>query len=100
MMIGGDFKMVDGEPRAGLIQGEQRPAAESLTIPEMGTIRWLRGGSAPETTDISFALFDVATGRWKPLGVGSPISGGWQYGPAFACLWHGPGDRACRGRLA
>lgn len=53
-------------------------AFSELRTPNSQTIRWMRGGSAPEVSSVSFEYSDDGT-TWLPLtGTVSRITGGWQ----------------------
>jgi uncharacterized delta-60 repeat protein len=54
------------------------PATETLDAPDSTTVKWLRGGSAPESDFVSFALSTDSGATWSPLGSGTRISGGWE----------------------
>ncbi len=77
-MIGGDFYMAGGERRSGLIRVMLEPPVESLEVQDQTRIQWLRGGSLPDSGDISFALHVPLTNTWSPLGRGTSITGGWE----------------------
>ena len=51
---------------------------ESLEVQDQTRIQWLRGGSLPDSGDISFALHVPLTNTWSPLGRGTSITGGWE----------------------
>ena len=54
------------------------PATESLEVRSTSQIRWLRGGSAPEASSVSFELSNNGGSTWQPLGAGSRRNGGWE----------------------
>lgn len=69
---------VDGTTVRGVARMFNDPATHSLTVPSASRVEWLRGGSAPETTQV---IFDVSTDHgetYSPLGFGTRISGGWE----------------------
>jgi uncharacterized delta-60 repeat protein len=78
VMIGGDFERAANMPFPGFFRAKLEAPTESLTVSSPARIEWLRGGSLPDTTDISFALHQPLTNGWLPLGRGTAIPGGWE----------------------
>ncbi len=78
VIIGGDFTAVNTVPRNHIARLLNGPATQALTVPSTSRVQWLRGGAAPETTQVSFDLSINGGATWTPLGVGTRISGGWQ----------------------
>ena len=78
MVFGGDFTRAAYQPAAGFFRARLEEPVESLTISSPTRIEWLRGGSLPDTTDISFSLHQPLTNTWLPLGRGTAIPGGWE----------------------
>ncbi|MFN0129445.1 MAG: choice-of-anchor D domain-containing protein [Verrucomicrobiales bacterium] len=76
----GPFTHVNNFRRYSHVRLLNDPATESLTVPDADTVRWLRGGSAPETQDVWFDVTTDAGATWSRLGIGSRIEGGWQLG--------------------
>ncbi len=54
------------------------PATQSLTVPSLNRVQWLRGGASPETQEVSFELSLDGGTNYTPLGTGTRISGGWE----------------------
>jgi uncharacterized delta-60 repeat protein len=54
------------------------PATQSLTIPSLNRVQWLRGGASAETQEVSFELSLDGGTNYTPLGTGARISGGWE----------------------
>jgi uncharacterized delta-60 repeat protein len=54
------------------------PAPESLKVEDASTLRWRRGGTAPEVSDVTFDLKTPDSPNWIPLGHGTRIAGGWE----------------------
>jgi uncharacterized delta-60 repeat protein len=77
ILLGGPFTSVDGTPRNRIARLLNGPATQSLTISSAARVEWLRGGTAPETTQVSYALSTDGM-TWTQLGVGTRISGGWE----------------------
>lgn len=76
LLVGG-FTSVGGTPRTHVARLLNDPATEALTAADATRVEWLRGGAAPETTQVAFDLStDGAT--WAPLGAGTRIPGGWE----------------------
>ena len=53
------------------------PATQTL-IATSSNVQWLRGGSSPETQQVSFELSTNGGATWTFLGVGQRITGGWE----------------------
>ena len=49
-------------------------ATESLTIPTINRVQWLRGGAAPEAQRVIFQISGDAGAPWTNLGPGSRIT--------------------------
>jgi len=77
-VIFGSFSVVNGTSRHSLARLVNDAATQSLTAPDAGTVRWLRGGSLPETNQVSFDLSTDRGATWSSLGAGTRMAGGWQ----------------------
>ncbi|MBX3733563.1 MAG: hypothetical protein KF791_13325 [Verrucomicrobiae bacterium] len=53
------------------------PATQNLVIPNTTRVDWLRGGTAPETTQVWFELSTDSGSNWTHLGPGIRCPGGW-----------------------
>lgn len=80
LLASGDFLSIHRVSRRYLARLLNDPATETLSVPDAGTVRWMRGGSAPETHDVWFDVSADAGLTWTRLGTGSRITGGWELG--------------------
>lgn len=78
ILAGGRFTSMAGVSRNLVARLENSPATQSLTVPSLSRIEWLRGGSSPETPLVNFELSVNNGGAWTPLGNGVRIPGGWE----------------------
>lgn len=78
VLLGGAFTTVGGAARTNLARLQNDPAADSLVASASGTVRWLRGGAAPETSRVIFDLSTNNGATWVPLGTATRITGGWE----------------------
>ena len=77
IVIGGYFTAVGGTARRYIARLLNGAATQNLNVPNATRVEWLRGGTAPETTQVSFELSSDGT-NWTLLGSGTRISGGWE----------------------
>jgi hypothetical protein len=77
ILIGGNYTTVAGARRYNLARLLNDPAVESLEVSST-SIRWLRGGTAPETRYTGFELSVDGGAHWSTLGAGVRIPGGWE----------------------
>lgn len=57
------------------------PAPQALlTSPDLTSVAWQRGGSAPETQQVTFEVSTNNGNTWTLLGFGTRATGGWQLG--------------------
>ena len=87
----------DGPALYDVVRLRNDPATQSISLPVPGTVRWLRGGSAPETQQVTFEISTDAGASWSLLGAGSRIAGGWQLG---GLSLPGSGKIRARARIA
>lgn len=79
VVIGGEFTTVQSTARGRIALLENNAATESLTITSgLTRIEWLRGGSSPEASRVTFELSTNGGVTWTSLGSGTRISGGWE----------------------
>ena len=63
----GSFTTLGGENRYGTARLSNNAVTDVLTVPSLSHIEWQRGGSAPQTVDVSFDLSTDAGITWTPL---------------------------------
>jgi len=78
LLIGGDFFAVGGAAsnyvtRLWVARLANDPATQSLTIPDSTRVLWIRGGSAPEVSDVVFEQSLDGGVTWTLLGAGARI---------------------------
>ncbi len=78
ILAGGEFTSIGGQARTRIARLLNDSATQSLTVPDPSRIQWLRGGSSPETTQVTFELSTDGGAVWTPMGNGTRISGGWE----------------------
>ena len=77
IVVGGAFTTLGGQPRNRIGRlNNTLPATESLNS-DGSTITWLRGGTGPEVSRVTFETSTNGT-DWISLGAGARILGGWQ----------------------
>ena len=64
--------------RAGFARLLNGPATESLTVLKKNRVQWLRGGTSPEVEQVTFEVSVDGGNRYRTLGVGTRIDGGWE----------------------
>jgi uncharacterized delta-60 repeat protein len=77
-IIGGIFDFVNNQWRRGIARLQNDPAAHVLSVPEAGTVRWLRSGTSPEVQRVAFELSTDGGTTYTPLGAAGRIAGGWE----------------------
>jgi uncharacterized delta-60 repeat protein len=80
VLLAGSFARINGVDRRSIARLENDPAGESLTAPAADRVEWRRGGSAPETQQVEFAVSTDGARTWAVLGNGTRIDGGWSLG--------------------
>ena len=78
VVIGGEFTTVGGALHNRFARLANDPATQSLTAPSPVRVQWLRGGTSPETQQVTFELSTIGGSAWNLLGSGSRIAGGWE----------------------
>ncbi len=77
--MGGSFNQVNGQPQAKLARLRNDPAIQALTITGGGTsVQWMRSGSAPEVSLVTFERSIDFAQTWTLLDRGTRVAGGWQ----------------------
>lgn len=78
ILVGGQFSLLAGsvQPNIGRLMGGGA-SMQTLSVTSVSKVEWLRAGTAPET---SFVTFELSAGgsTWTPLGTGTRITGGWE----------------------
>ncbi len=78
VVVGGAFPSIGGATRTNLARLLNTPATQSLNTPSRTRIEWLRGGSCPEASRVTFQLSTDGGSSWRPVGSGTRITGGWE----------------------
>jgi uncharacterized delta-60 repeat protein len=81
-VLAGLFQRVNNDDvlLPGLVRLHSGPAVSSLSRDGSTALRWMRGGTAPEVSDVSFEI-NTPGGNgdaWTLLGSGTRIAGGWE----------------------
>lgn len=83
LFLASQYYIIDGwtngtsSYKYGLVRLLNDPATSDLSITAPGTVRWMRGGTAAESVDVTLELFDGT--NWTALGAGTRITGGWEW---------------------
>jgi uncharacterized delta-60 repeat protein len=77
IVLAGGFTTVGGTPRNRIARLRNGAATQTLTVPSTASVVWLRGGTAPETTQVTFDLSTDGM-TWTALGPGTRLNGGWE----------------------
>ena len=78
ILIGGDFTLVNGQPRYRMARLLNDPASQTLTVVDAAHVQWQHSGSAPETAQVGFQVSQDGGTTWKMLGTSVRTPGGWQ----------------------
>jgi len=78
LVAAGRFTIVGGVTRNRVARLLNDPASAELSAPGPDTVRWLRGGSAPEAIRVGFELSTDGGETWQPLAGAARIAGGWE----------------------
>ena len=76
-MIGG-FTDVNGTPRLSIARLLNGPATQVVNVTSSARAEWLRGGTAPEVSQVTFEKSMDGGATWLMLGTGARIAGGWE----------------------
>jgi len=77
VLVGGGFTTVSGQARNYLAQvTNDTTAASSLVVTGTSQIEWIRGGSAPEVSQVTFERWTGS--EWVALGNATRAAGGWR----------------------
>jgi uncharacterized delta-60 repeat protein len=79
VVIAGDFLGIDRDEAIKVLgRLHNDPAFTVLRAIGGSTVRWLRGGAAPEVRDVTFDVRPEHNPNWTRLGAGTRIDGGWE----------------------
>ncbi len=82
IVLGGDFTSITGSAgsasRDRIARLVNDAAVSELSVPDPSTVRWLRGGSAPEVSGVLVELSTDNGATYSTLGEASRITGGWE----------------------
>jgi uncharacterized delta-60 repeat protein len=78
VLIGGQFTSVNGTARNRLARLWNDEAIQELNVPGADRIQWLREGSSPEASQVTFEHAAGEKGPWTALGGAVRIAGGWE----------------------
>jgi uncharacterized delta-60 repeat protein len=80
VLIGGTFVTVSGAPHSKIaLLDNQRATPPTLQVTSSSRAEWLRGGSAPEVSQVTFERSTDDGDHWYPAGGAvTRISGGWE----------------------
>ncbi len=67
ILVGGDFTQFSGVPRTALARLTNNEATQSLVAVSRSQITWLRGGTAPEASAVTFEVSTDGGTTWMPL---------------------------------
>jgi uncharacterized delta-60 repeat protein len=76
-LVGGYFTTLAGTSRSRLGRLNNNTAATQSLTTDGSSVTWLRGGSSPQVSAVTFDASSNGT-DWTSLGSGSRIDGGWQ----------------------
>jgi uncharacterized delta-60 repeat protein len=77
ILLGGYFTNLDGSLRSSVGRLNNNDAETESITNTSSSITWLRGGSSPEVSRTTFAIFTNGS-AWTYIGDGTRIAGGWQ----------------------
>jgi uncharacterized delta-60 repeat protein len=76
VLIAGNYAMAGGH--TDLTRVNNDAASDLLQTEDRSAVRWLRSGSVPEVTHVSFEVKPFGEPGWTLLGTGTRIPGGWE----------------------
>lgn len=79
LIVMGGFSTVNGITRNQIARIRNEPGTQSLSVTHPTRIQWLRGGSTPESSQVTFELSVDGT-TWTQLAPPTRISLGWELG--------------------
>jgi uncharacterized delta-60 repeat protein len=78
ILVGGTFPGIGGGLADNFARLVNDPATESISIESRQRVVWMRGGAAPEITEVLFELSNDGGTTFTSLGAGTRIAGGWE----------------------
>ena len=72
VIVTGSFTGMYGVARNRIARVLNDPATQSLAIPSVSRAEWPRGGSSPETHEVTFDLSTDGGANWASIGQGTP----------------------------
>lgn len=86
ILVAGSFSTVGAVSRSSLVRLGNDAVSQTLTVPSANRIEWLRSGALPEAGLVTFDASNDGGITFTRLGLGTRISGGWEYLPALGTL--------------
>jgi len=77
IILCGDFTSIGGTAQNRIARFFNGPATQGFAATS-SRVEWLRGGTSPETQQVSFDLSTDGGNTYAPLGSGTRIAGGWE----------------------
>lgn len=80
ILVAGDFTTVGGVAANRITRLDNDAATQNLSAQNSSRVQWLRGGSSPETSQVTFELSTDQGNTWSTIGKGvrSRIVSGWE----------------------
>ncbi len=78
VLLTGYFTAVNDSTRTYVTRLDNSGATSSLALTSASRVQWLRGGSSPETLQVTFERSLDGGATWTALGAGTRIAGGWE----------------------
>ena len=80
LLLVGALTTVNGVARASFARLIGDPVTSVLEMTDPSTVRWVRGGSLPLESSVSFEIHEYGAIGWRTLGDAEPITDGWTLG--------------------
>lgn len=78
VLVAGAFDFVSQIPKNNILRLLNDSGFQRIEIADGGRIRWMRGGTAPEVSQVVFEVSTNAGVSWGHLGRASRVTGGWE----------------------
>ena len=78
VLLAGKFSAIGATARPFLARLENDPATQSLTATSSSRLQWLRGGSSPEASFVTFEISADGGLQWSVPARATRIPGGWE----------------------